>query len=676
MKVTIDWLREYAPVPESWNSAIICEKLTMSGSEVEHIEVGAETTLTIEVTSNRTDCLSVLGLARELSVLAGISLKEPAKKEISFSNTVSPVLVKREDEAFCPYYTAHTIVGVKNCESPDWLKRRLIALGLRPLNAIVDISNYVLFEYGQPMHTFDREKIAGEHIIVRKAIDGEKLLTLDGKERSLSKEDYIIADEQAPLALAGVMGGETSAVDEKSRTILLESAWFHPQRVKEASLRHSLNSDSSFRFERGVNPENVLTAARRCVDLIIEICGGSCEENIVIDGKKEAHYAKILFRLSRLNRTMGITYNKEQVMQILSLLGFKPKVEDEDTLLCIAPSFRPDCEREADIIEEIARVVGFEAIPEACNLPLVPVTTKRGRRIKNDIHSLLRSQGYYETITDSFVPENKLFSQTPWETYGSFVAGHPVRKGEAQLRSTLLLSLLKVYQSNAQNSQGQFQGRFFEDAHIYLMNQKKEPAEEQMISFIDEGYETLRNCIELLTEKLNTSSLVFEAFSSPLFAQNGGACLKAEGKLLLVFGVFNQETLHQLGIKKKTLAGCELRLKVLEELYHDTPRFQGFSRYPGTLKDLSLLVDEKTLWKDVEAVVKEVGGDTLAEIRFLDEFRGKSIPTGKKSLNFSLVFQSHTETLQWEEVQKQFQTIIDEVCKQAGAELRTVEKKR
>ena len=671
MKVTIDWLQEYADfdLPD----AKINDMLTLSGTEVETTEhINGKTVFGLEVTSNRTDCLSMIGIAREMATLLEQEVKIPQPKpDLAMYAQQDRIEIALENKELCSYYTGHYIRNVKNCETPAWMKDRLEAIGLRSINAVVDISNYVLFEFGQPMHTFDRNKITGRKITVRNATENEKFTAIDQKERKLRKEDLVIADERGVLALAGVMGGLDTEVSMDTTDIFLESAWFEPVNVKAVSVHHGLFSDSSFRFERNINPENVLKAARRCAELIVEICGGEISSTVEVAGEKEPHSAEITLELGKVERVLGLKIENERIFTILNHLGLKvtsrEKNLDNDLIHISVPSHRPDCNRDVDLIEEIARIVGLDDIPEVSKLPLIPVRKTKEQKIIERVYNSFLAYGYNEVMTDSFVKEDATWAATPWENSGTFVAGHPVRKGEAQLRTTLLLSIAKVFSGNV-NSHGAV-GRFFENAHIYLKKENGQPNEKKVMAAIDSNYENLKSCLDFILGGTLAKGWEILPIKNELFAEGGGAEFKFADKTIAVFGMLNQKSVKSAGVKEK-LYGCEIDMTAFIETQEQKVVFQPFSRFPASNKELSVLATDTIVWRDIEKTVTANGGEFLREVRFLDEYRGKNLGEGNRSIHFEMIFQSEETTLSTEIVHEAFNKVIASLEKDLGLSLR------
>ena len=411
MKVQVDWLKEYvkidAPVAE------LGHMLTMAGLEIESHELLDEEkgdVLELNVTPNRGYCLSHLGVAREVSALMGGTFNPPdALQALGKSWGANPVAekiaVENLEESLCPRYTALVIENVKPGPSPKWLCDRLQAIGLRPINNIVDITNFVMMEYGQPLHAFDRELLSGNKIIIRNANKGEKFTSLDGSELKLDVDALVIADEEKPVALAGIMGGANSQVSEATKNIVLESACFDSSAIRKASKKYGLRSDSSYRFERGVDMEGVITAQARAACLIQELAGGDiCKGRIDVYPKTRENI-QVALRVSRVNQLLGADFSAEQIKEIISRLGLKVEAAIKGgTLQIEIPGFRPDLTREVDVIEEIARVDGFDKVDTVYPVASVrPVRIALRQTMLRKIREVLCHTGFSETVHFSFV---------------------------------------------------------------------------------------------------------------------------------------------------------------------------------------------------------------------------------------------------------------------------------
>ena len=363
MKISLDWLRDY--VDTSLSAEEISDILSNLGFPIESTEtVGDDTMIDVEITSNRGDCLGHIGIARELAAAVGTELKLPAidLKETE-ETTAGLVKVEIHEPALCNRYTARVIKNVKIGPSPAWLQKRLETIGQRCVNNVVDITNYVMMETGQPTHAFDYDKIGGQKIIVRKAANGEQLVSIDETKCDLKDAMLVIADAEIPVAIAGVMGGLNTEVSETTTNVLLEAAHFEPVTIRTTSRKLTLPSEASFRFERHVDTENIEWVSARIAQLIAETAGGTVASGIVDAYPEKKERGTIAMRLSRMNALLGIEISKEKVLKIFSSLGFKPEMKNDNLLVCTPPSWRHDLYREADLIEEAARCYGYDNIP-------------------------------------------------------------------------------------------------------------------------------------------------------------------------------------------------------------------------------------------------------------------------------------------------------------------------
>ncbi|MBA7634260.1 Phenylalanine--tRNA ligase beta subunit [subsurface metagenome] len=400
MKVLRSWLSDY--IETGLPTDKIAEILSDLGLPCEGIEhFGDDAVLDIEVTSNRGDCLGYIGIARELAVATGKELKLPAVElDESDKDVTEFASVEIAEPDLCCRYTARIIEGVKVGPSPDWLKNRLEAVGLRSINNVVDATNYAMMETGQPPHAFDYEKITKGKIIVRKAVAGERIVSIDGSQCELAPDMLVIADSDGPIAIAGVMGGLDAEVSETTETILLEDAYFKPVSVRMTSRKLGLPSESAFRFEHTVDIEMVDWASKRTAQLITQAAGGKVAKGVVDIYPKKPEQKEVTLRLSRLNKLLGIEIPSKEVAEILSRLSFKPQQKD-DLINCTVPSWRSDVYREADLIEEVVRVYGYNRIPTEYKISIEVVPVDSRQKLTESVGTYLNGCGFYETITDA-----------------------------------------------------------------------------------------------------------------------------------------------------------------------------------------------------------------------------------------------------------------------------------
>ncbi|MBI4465655.1 MAG: phenylalanine--tRNA ligase subunit beta, partial [Acidobacteria bacterium] len=463
MKILFSWLKEFVSLPSDMRR--LAEDLTMLGLPVDSVSTeDGETILELDITTNRPDCLSHYGVARELAAFYGRKLKPfgPGDPEISADHSAENSVVEIAAADLCRRYSARIIRGVQIAPSPPRLRRRLERVGVRPINNVADATNYILMAYGHPLHAFDLDRLEGHRIVVRRAAPGEMLKTLDGVERQLSSEDLVIADARRPVALAGVMGGQDSEITGSTRNVLLESAWFDPVAVRRTSKKQGLHTEASHRFERGADIAATVAAASRCIELMQELSGGTVDPNIVDVYPGQRPDLRIRLRRSELARHLGIQIPAGQAKKILSRLGFRPEAEGRSAWVCSVPSFRVDVKHEIDLVEEVARLYGYDRFP--LHLPGAPGQAARKAphaEPEQRLRTVLRSLGYDETLGSVLVSRvTEAFADSP-----PIPLANPLSEESAVLRFSMVPGLLAAVQWNL--NRGQQTVRLFEMGHVY-----------------------------------------------------------------------------------------------------------------------------------------------------------------------------------------------------------------
>ena len=693
MKVQVDWLKEYTEIDVPADE--LGHVLTMAGLEIESHETvdlpdGEKSeVLELNVTPNRGYCLSHIGVAREVSALLNKSLKlsDPIKALATKSGAVAVedrVSVENLEPELCPRYCALVIENVKVGPSPKWLKDRLIAIGLRPINNIVDITNFVMMEYGQPLHAFDRGLLAGNKIVIRRAKKGEPFASLDGTELKLEPDALVIADGDRPVALAGIMGGTNSQVSEATSHVVLESACFDPATVRKGSKKYGLRSDSSYRFERGVDWNGVVSAQARAALLIKELASGEiCSGRI--DIYPEAGKPIVVpLRVSRVNQLLGGSFTAEQIQGLLSRLGMEI-AEPSETMQVKIPSFRPDLSREVDLIEEIARIDGFDKVGTVFPVAGVrPVKIAVRQKIIKKVREVLCCTGFSETVHYSFI-ENAHAEEFKMafalEQDQMIVLKNPLSSENDTMRTSLIPGLLKTAALNL--SKGQKPLKLFEVGSVYFANSNKNRTEKAVLSAIVLGpYELtpwkprgkeydfydLKGTLETLAEHLH-----LKLETSP-----GGKSFLMPGKSVRVhvndieLGYLaqvdpEQKLVHEIG---QNVYALELDLGALENAISSSLQFQKIAKFPETYRDISILVDRQVTSEQVAGLILKTGSPLIQKVELYDHFEGKKIQADKKSLTFALSFQSAERTLSDEEVTPLFERIIKTLESELGASLR------
>ena len=649
MLISWSWLRQYIDLDVSPEE--LTGRLMMAGLNLESMEkVGGDLAIDLEVTSNRPDCLGHIGIAREAAVLFDRELKLPAALPRETGGKVTELTrVTIQCPELCPRYTARVIRGIKVKSSPAWLADRLRTIGQPVINNVVDITNYVLMECGQPLHAFDFGKLAGKEIIVRRAKAGEQFPAIDHKTYRLDETMCVIADAQKAVALGGVMGGANTEVSSATTDLLIESAVFTPLSIRTTSRRLKLKSDSSYRFERGVDPEGIDWASRRCCELILELCGGQLAEGVIDVGARLTQSAPIMLRLSQIPRILGIEIPREKIRRILSALGCQEKAANEATVTTVPPSWRRDLYREIDLVEEVARVHGYEAIPEDVGVPMTASHKTDQDRVLEKVRRVMTAAGFDEALTTSVVPEKWSAAFSPWTDKQPLLSMPPMLKGADTLRRSLAPSLLDARRYN--ESVGNEVAELFEIARIYLPRDEGLPHEQWTLSVVSrQGFLHLKGLVESLLAAIKSGkSLEVVNSRQELFEPAADVELRLAGKRLGFLGEVAKSSLKEFGLRHAA-AALELDLGVLCDVAVLIPQCAPISSQPAIGRDLNVIVDEALHWSDLAATVRGAAGEHLERLTYLDTYRDEQKDgAGKKRLLFSLTLRARDRTLTSEE---------------------------
>jgi len=680
MHTSLAWLNDYLDHPVHVDEAEallnqigfpIEERLATGGGNGD-----GQAVLDVEITSNRPDCLCHLGLARELSAASGRGLITPPS-ELPAENTddvASLTNVHTEEKHLCPVYTARVVRGVDVKPSPRWLTDRLEAIGLRPVNNIVDVTNYVLFELGQPLHAFDLNALDQQRIVVRRAHTGEPFQAIDNSEHKLDDSMLVIADASRPVAVAGVMGGAATEVGDTTRDILLESAIFDPLSVRRTSRALKLSSDSSDRFERGVDPCGVELASRRAAALIQQLAGGEIARGVVREGEDEPAPRSVRVRATRSNQLLGFepALNIDQQCQYLDRLGLSPQ-PNGDTITCHVPPRRLDLEREVDLIEEIARLHGLDRVPVREKIHIVARPPQTPVVARQTLGRTLAAHGYHETITFSFLEPAQAKPFLPEGTEPATVEQERLR-AQSMLRPSLIPSLLVCRKAN--QDLGNRDVHLYECAACWHQNNADIIENDRLALLSDapdaeHAIRSMRGTLEELIEQLGGGPQRRATTIEPVDDGHyqAAASLKLEDQPIGRFGLLSTDRQEQFDLQTPVVV-AELDLPTLIGLYPPVRQVGALPRYPGIERDLSIIVDETVPWQKVDAAIHRAEPALLEGIAFLDVYRGKPIAKGQKSLSFRLRFRDPSRTLRHEEVDPQVQRVIVQLQQHTGAELR------
>ncbi|MBI3313312.1 MAG: phenylalanine--tRNA ligase subunit beta [Candidatus Omnitrophica bacterium] len=681
MKISVNFLKDFVKLTPPFER--VAEKLTMAGLEVKKVEpvtTGKDFVFEIEITSNRPDWLSHLGVAREIAAVEGLSLKMPdlpASDKRSFPAGWKLDLKEKEG---CPYYSGVLIEGINWAPTPDFMKERLQACGLRSINLIVDITNYVLLEIGQPLHAFDADLLKGKEIQIRRVKAGESFTAIDQSLLTLLASDLVIADHDRPVALAGVMGGANSEVSEKTRNIFLESAFFNPRWVRQTSRRLGLTSESSYRFERRVDPQGVDLGRERAIYLIQKYAKPRFIGGVLKAGSKPVvSQGRVHLKAEEIQKVLGVSVKPREVISILTRLGLEVKSTSADAWNVGIPSFRSDLTRSIDLIEEIARIHGYDKLPESLPERQPPTVLSRHSQLKlqNKAREFFTGAGLFETVTFSLISETGLDPDKDLSDAVTIV--NPMNKELTRMRPVMIPSLLQVVKKNV--SQGAKRVPIFEIANIYRRDGNKSTQEEGVLAIAFYGdvrvknwldpqrkstFYDLKGLVESFLNNLGIRGFRFNSSRHSLLNDTGSEsiCLNSEDigflgtvhpRLLKLWDLESEVHFAQVSLKK-------LHPHVLwQRVFHDLPRF------PSMERDLSLLVQESVKAGEIQEEIERLGEGLVQKIELFDLFRGGRVKPGHKNVAFRVTYQFHERTLVSEEIQKLHTKIADELVKKFQA---------
>ena len=667
MLISLNWLSDYVDV--SMPADDLADLLMRIGLTVEEIhEAGDDLVLDVEVTSNRPDCLGHLGIAREVATATGSEFRPPAVGKAKTSGSVSDLTaVEVLDADLCPRYTARVLQGVNVGPSPSWLVDRLEAVGLRSVNNIVDITNFVLMEYSQPLHAFDHDKLAEGRIVVRRAKTGETLVSIDQTTCKLDDPMLVIADAVKPVAIAGVMGGLDTEVNESTTNVLIESAQFDPLSVRRTSRKLQLMSESNFRFERGIDPVAVDAASLRACEMILDLAGGKLADGLVDVWATPYDAPTVTLRPSRCDALLGTVTPAERQVAILSSLGLSPQA-DGDAIRCTVPPYRSDLRREVDLIEEIARLETYDKVPTGKTIRHAVRTEGLAQQTRRRAGEVLAAAGFDEVITYGFNDAD----EAPLLAPGPVMAVDPlVRKSNNALRKTLLNSLLRAVKAN--QDAGNVDVSLFEMAAVFPPSQAHDlPDEHVELAMITTGpLRRLRGALEELIERLlPQSALMVESADAAGMAEGVAARLLLDGEPLGSMGAIAPAIQDRYGLEK-ALAGAAVNFDRILSKAGQPVTYRPLPRFPAIRRDLSLIVSEATTWKQLAEAIQAVDQPLRVALDYVTTYRGKPIAADKKSVTAALTYRSPGGTLRSEQVDEQIEPVIQQTQATLGAELRT-----
>lgn len=632
----------------------------------------------IEVTPNRPDCLSVVGIAREVAALTGQALRLPvAEYEERGSSIEEHISVEILDPDLCPRYCASLVKGVKIMPSPPWMQERLLASGMRPINNVVDVTNYVMLELGQPLHAFDYQELKDRKIIVRRAWEDEVMMSLDGEERPLNSRMLVIADAQRPVAIAGVMGGLDTEVTEKTTSVLLEAANFNSASLRHTSAQLRLRSEAVFRFEKGLNPELASLGLRRATRLFLDLAGGEAAKGIrdTYPGKQVSKPIPLSSR--EVQRLLGMDVNLDEIEKVLASLGFNCERAGSQ-LLVNSPPWRSDVHLPADLVEEVGRILGYERIPTTMLDGRLPETkVQESLAFKERVRDILVGCGMQEVITYPLTSAEKLSKVAP--DIVPLRLANPMSSEQECLRTTLRPGILGVFASNSKYEEPV---RLFEIGKVYTPRERDLPEEREILVGITGGlrgeiswrgekgsidFYDAKGLVETLLGRLGIA-FAFQASNDATFNPGKAAEIVASGKRLGVMGELHPRLAEALEISGAVYL-FELDLPQVRSLVSSVVVYQPLQRYPAVVRDIALLVENGVAAGRAEEII--LSFPLVKRVVLFDLYWGKGLPEGKKSLAFRITYQSPNRTLTEEEVSQEQQKILTHLQEEMGATLRS-----
>jgi len=667
MNVSLNWLTDYVAISEP--IARLEELLKQIGLPVEGItETETDLVLDVEVTSNRGDCLGHLGIARELAAVLGAEFTPPVLGELPTTGRVEDLTaVEVLAPDLCPRYTARVLRGVKVAPSPAWMVERLEAVGLRGINNVVDVTNYVLMEYSQPLHSFDYDKLAENRIVVRRAVAGEQMVSIDGTTCRLEESMLVIADASKPVAIAGVMGGLDTEVGEETTAVLIESAQFDPLSIRRTSRKLQLMSESNYRFERGVDPVGVDAASLRACQLILDLGGGELAEGIVDVWAEPFQPRQVALRSQRCNAVLGMDIPAGRQREILDRLGLSPR-DDGERIVCTIPPYRGDLTREIDLIEEVARIEGYDKIPVAEKVAHRVTGEDRATRVRRRAGEALAAAGFDEAVTFAFVDRDEA------ERFGveRLVAVDAVtRKTNNVLRPTLLPNLLRACKTN--QDVGNADVSLFEIARCFPGAAEGHlPDEYVELAMVTTGsLAELRGGLEAVADALAPrAELTVRPAPAEALDEHTAAAVLLGDEPIGTIGRISPALQRFYGLEHP-IAAAAVRYEPLEAAARLVRTYQPLPRFPAVRRDLSVIVDEAVTWQQIAEALAGVDQPLREAVEYVTTYRGQPVPDGKKSLTLTLVYRAADRTLRGEEVDEHVAAALAALGEKLGASLRT-----
>lgn len=684
MGVSIKWLREY--VDFDCSAEELAHKLTMAGIAVEGIEKtdDGDQVIELDLTPNRGDCLGMINLAREVAAVTGSRVRMPEVNIRENDEDVNDYIkVNIAEPELCLRYAARVIKNVKIKPSPEWMQEKLRKAGIRPINNVVDVTNYVLLETNQPLHAFDYNLFTAREINVRRAKRGEKFTTLDGVERELDEEMLLICDGDRGVALAGIMGGLNTEINDNTTTVMLESANFAPGNIRKTSRKLALRSDSSVRFEKGADPNGVIYAINRAAELIQELAGGEVVKGIVDVYPQPVASKKIKLRVDRVNYLLGTELEAGEVRKYMESLGFAVE-EESDGFIVEIPTYRPDITREVDLIEEVARLYGYDNIPSG--LPCGDTTVgglNPYQAFRENIRSIM-AESLYEVVNYSFISPvlfDRLRLPLDSSLRNTVRIANPLSEEQSVMRTLLLPGLLENLSRNfARKNSGL---AFFEIGAVFYPQEKNLPEERLKVGAavagtndinwlkhkVEMDFFFLKGIVEDMLRRLGIHEYQFRRASYPFLHPGRAAEVWAKGENIGFIGEIHPETGANFELRDRACV-FEFDVDVLFKLSQGKRMMESITKYPAVERDIAVLLKHEVTAGEAVEVIRESDHTILKEVIVFDLYTGEQITPGYKSMAFRLKFQSSERTLTDEEVNEVVQKILSNLEEKLAAKLR------
>jgi phenylalanyl-tRNA synthetase beta chain len=645
----------------------------------------------IDITPNRPDCASVIGIAREISAVTGKGLRRPEPKIEETGPEIGDLTsITIEDAAGCPRYAAGIIQDIMLYPSPFWMRYRLHLSGIRSISNVVDVTNYVMLELGQPLHAFDYNRLNENRIVVRRAREGEVFSTLDGETRKLNSEILMICDGKRAVAVAGIMGGLNSEIFAGTRNVLLESAFFDPVTIRRGSKLLGLSTEASYRFERGSDVGGVTTALKRAVSLISDLAGGKIARGFIDNYPKPYSSPDISFRVDRANRILGTTIPSDEMTGYLKALGMEVINIKGDNLNIKPPSFRVDITREADIIEEVARLSGYENIP--VTIPNIRPSEEREAPelvLREQARSIMIGLGFTEIITYSFISPDSadMLGAEEESPVRSFVhLMNPLTVDQSVMRTSLVPGLLSTIKNNILNQEKEL--KLFEWGKIFIRKEGEQlPLEKAFLAAVMTGpyrqktwydnersadFYDIKGAVEALLKGLGLRDFIFQRDNAliPGYDPEISSCIYSAGSFVGQVGLASFKTMEAYELQKEKAYLFELDIQALLKRLQKTKKFEPFAKFPPVYRDISIIVKRQLESYEIMQAIKQEGGELIESVRVFDYYQGEKMDPSEKALAFRICYRSKQRTLDGGEINRLHESVIDKIRRKTGARLR------